>query len=65
MKSLTHCDAFDKNIIKNNIEIVDFKWLSEKLIEKFNILGYEKVWLLNKDFDLEKGTIIWLSLIHI
>lgn len=44
---------------RNGVEIVDFEWLSKDLVEKFNVIGYEKVWLLNNDFDLETGVIAW------
>jgi hypothetical protein len=47
------CDSHDEK----NVEIVDFKWLSQELVETFNVLGYEKVWLLNNYFDLETGII--------
>lgn len=42
---------------KSDMEVVDFQWLSPQLVERFNVLGYDKVWFLNNDFDLETGVI--------
>lgn len=56
--------AIDEDVVletkrKNGVESADFKWLSQELVEKFDVIGYEKVWLLNNNFDLETGVIAW------